>query len=52
MQQRQGLNSPSVDDPTSGRVERWELAVNGDSTTATSIRPWGTGSAADIGACL
>nr|WSX48808.1 hypothetical protein OG409_07520 [Streptomyces sp. NBC_00974] len=58
MQQHQGLDSPAsgkpftLPVPNPGRVERWELAVNGDSTTARSIRPWDAGSAVGIGACL
>ncbi|AYV26225.1 3-phytase precursor [Streptomyces sp. ADI95-16] len=32
---------------TSGRVEQWELAVNGDSVTATSVRLWDAGSAVE-----
>ncbi|MER6319826.1 phytase [Streptomyces sp. NPDC001581] len=32
---------------TSGRVEQWELAVNGDAVTATSVRLWDAGSAVE-----
>ncbi|MCX5128276.1 phytase [Streptomyces sp. NBC_00347] len=32
---------------TSGRVEQWELAVSGDSVTATSVRLWDAGSAVE-----
>ncbi|WP_037807626.1 phytase [Streptomyces sp. NRRL F-2580] len=32
---------------TSGRVEQWELAVKGDSVTATSVRLWDAGSAVE-----
>ncbi|MFE4632736.1 phytase [Streptomyces sp. NPDC056773] len=31
----------------SGRVEQWELAVSGDSVTATSVRLWDAGSAVE-----
>ncbi|WP_407835581.1 phytase [Streptomyces sp. DSM 116496] len=32
---------------TSGRVEQWEVAVSGDSVTATSVRLWDAGSAVE-----
>ncbi|WP_327411960.1 phytase [Streptomyces sp. NBC_01233] len=32
---------------TSGSVEQWELAVNGDAVTATSVRLWDAGSAVE-----
>ncbi|MFJ6754565.1 phytase [Streptomyces sp. NPDC091273] len=32
---------------TSGRVEQWELAVNGEAVTATSVRLWDAGSAVE-----
>ncbi|MET9837044.1 phytase [Streptomyces virginiae] len=32
---------------TSGRVEQWELAVDGDAVTATSVRLWDAGSAVE-----
>ncbi|WP_329388822.1 phytase [Streptomyces sp. NBC_01351] len=32
---------------TSGRVEQWELAVNGDAVSATSVRLWDAGSAVE-----
>ncbi|MER5967513.1 phytase [Streptomyces sp. NPDC002057] len=32
---------------TSGRVEQWEVAVNGSAVTATSIRLWDAGSAVE-----
>lgn len=32
---------------TSGRVEQWELSVNGDTVTATSVRLWDAGSAVE-----
>ncbi|MFD8972641.1 phytase [Streptomyces sp. NPDC059593] len=32
---------------TSGRVEQWELAVNGSDVTATSVRLWDAGSAVE-----
>ncbi|MBW5486226.1 phytase [Streptomyces bambusae] len=32
---------------TSGRVEQWELAVSGNSVTATSVRLWDAGSAVE-----
>ncbi|KOV09469.1 phytase, partial [Streptomyces sp. XY511] len=32
---------------TSGRVEQWEIAVDGDAVTATSVRLWDAGSAVE-----